>query len=301
MSDITKIIFINVTEERIAYFNSLLSPDTAEATTMPETYAIGALLPTEEDGNVYRPAGIVVFDLFREVGERSPSAVRIKWLYVEPDERRNGIGSRLTGQAAAAVAGTGIPKLRCDMPPELAKEGLSDFFDARGFRKTETYGNCFEGTVGSLLSMASPVKEKNDNIIKLSDLPDGTIKTEIERIFRGSGIPNAEWLLSKGADWFDMDVSHAVLSNSRIVMLFLVHKRPSGSLKALVLRALDDRMADQDSCMMTALIAARSVYGINAKMEISCEREADQSYLSGFFKDWNVRQLTRMTIDIGKL
>ena len=294
MSDIAKILFINVTEERIANFYSLISPDTAEAIAMPETYAIGALLPAEEDESVFRPVGIVVFDLF-------PDEVQIKWLCVDEDERRNGIGSQLIAQVAAAVAGSDIPVLKCDMPTELAKEGVSDFFDARGFRKIETFGNLFEGTAGSLLSMASPLEDKNDNIKKLSDLTPEMIETKIERMLKGNNIPNAEWISSKGAEWFDMDVSHVALSNNRIMMLFLIHKRPSGSLQALVLRVLEERTADQDSCMMMSLEEARAVYGFNAQMEICCGRKADFSYLSEFFRDWNVRRLTRMTIDIKKL
>ena len=295
-----KITFIDVNEERIAKFNSLISPDTAEAITLPETYAIGALCDTEEEG-VYRPAGIIVFDLFREIGEIYPSAVEIKWLYVERENRRSGIGSRLVAQVAASVAGTGIRRLRCEMSPSLAKEGVPDFFATRGFRKFETFGNRIEGTVGSLLSNADPMKENSESISKLSDLPGDVFKREMDRKVWRNVIPNVEWLITKGAEWFDMDVSHAVASKGRIEMLFLVHKRASGSLQALVIRVSDGRTVAQDSCMMKTLAAARSEYGFNAQMDIACKRETDLSYLSEFFRDWNIRQLTRMITDIGKL
>ncbi len=300
MSGIMDVTFIEVNEERIAKFNSLISPDTAEAISMPETYAIGVLRTTEEE-DVYRPIGIIVFDLFREIGEIYPSAAEIKWLYVEQEQRRNGIGSRLIAQVAAAVAGTGIRRLRCDMPPGLAKEGVSDFFAMRGFRRFETFGNRIEGTVGSLLSAAASMKEKSEDIYKLSDLPGEMLEMVIESMGRKNIIPNAERLISKKTEWIDRDVSHAVMSGGRAEMLFLVHKRPSGSLQALVIRTLDGRTVAQDNCMMKTLLEVKSVYGFSAQMEIGCVREADLSYLTEYFRNWNIRELTRMIADIGRI
>ena len=301
MADITKLEFTGIGDDQLAYFNGLISLDMTEALHLPETYAIGAILPKEDEEAVYTPAGIIIFSILRETAQQKPITAEIRWLYVDEQLRRQGIASRLLARTAVSLRNAGIRELRCDLPWKRDEDALSRFFTAKGFLSAPFYGSTIIGTTGSFLSSAAPVDKETPKAKKLSDLPPDSVKRTLEQRFRATDTPNAKWYLSREADWFEPAISRVSVTNGIIGSVLLVHKNPSGTLQALLVREQTRRTAEQDGCILDALTEARSAYAFNTPFEFTCIQEEDLFYLAELFHDCNVRKLTRMVTDISKL
>lgn len=300
MTDMKDLRIIGVNEQQISKFKGMVSADMTEAPLMPMTYALGAVLPLSEDGR-FVPVGIIIFTVCPEEDGETPESADVEWLYVDKKMRRRGIAGSLLANAAATLSDGGIRELRCEISWQPAQTGLSSCFRAMGFHAVSTFASRIEGKVVSFLPSGPPKNVVRPYIKKLSEIRDSEIKKALQRRMTETGRSDMEWFLAHGEEWFDDAISRVSLASGRIGTMLLVHRKPSGTLWAMLLREQTETTPEGDDCVFAALGAARLAYGYNTWVEFTCARGEDFVYLAALLKNGKVEKVTRMVTDIAAM
>ncbi|MBO6215261.1 MAG: hypothetical protein J6N76_06975 [Lachnospiraceae bacterium] len=216
-----------ITAKNIKLFNSVIPEDIKEEILIGKSGAIGALKALND--MIYGVAAIV-FDTAFENGRE---LTRIKWLYVDPIFRREGVANYLIGELITSLVSNKTDNIMVSFPSKNEFGTILGYIFGSwdfAFRSGITEDTVIR--VNDLfreIKKIHTVKKASKSLSRLSDKERTRLLYEAARAFGSKGL-----LLNKALpkNYFDNELSCFIGEINDPGAILLVHKTPSGILRA---------------------------------------------------------------------
>ncbi len=280
--DITRI-----DKDNIEAYEPFLTPEMNSAILSGEVISLGAF--DDEADNA--PTGIVI-------GEVEEDAFRIRYLLVDPERRREGIGSYLLDYLSQACLMNEIETFIAEYPDDGSFDDAEAFFDDGGFTKEKGEAIKYVMELGDVkkLRIFKDIENHKDpvEIQSFKDIKKGVLTAFTGELYK-EGDTQLYDLLNDGIS--DGEISLAYVKEDKILALLVASADEKG---IIVNWAYSDPNEYEHLLSVIKAFAARAAqkFSDDTEMSILGMTEAAQGLLEGLFKEsiktktgWTVRKL----------
>ena len=224
-------------EDNVEKYEATLDPDVSES--IGREYFRGIV--AEESG---APAGAMIWE-YKNLEEEANTDAEIYFIHSDSAA----VVKALLREYESRAASDEVKKTFFELldPSEDAKQG----FAGDGFTVSSVEGRDLEVFVSDLKPISSPKRKVSDNVVGLEDLMTLQFMQGVTNcLFHGKkGLVEDLEFIEK--DWFDEQVSCAVINDGKVSGMLLVHRFPSGTLMPVLYTAIGP---DYRSDLMQMLI-----------------------------------------------
>ena len=221
-----------ITAENAAAFRDLIPPEHYDDILAGRKRAIGALRLV---GDLSCAAGAIVYTV--PPSDDGAPMIRLDWIMVHEDLRQKGTGNFLIAQVLELTfqhEGMGICT---DLPVKRFENELEEAELPVLYNCLDSWDLLFDLTLGSSFALKisdcrgnKAIDQKPEKVISLRKLGDRAAEM-MEQFFKGDRNDYDEDLKDLSPDFFDKDISCAVLSDGRIRAMLLFHRIEEGLLR----------------------------------------------------------------------
>lgn len=278
-----------ITNDNIDLFEHLIPDDLIEDLLIRnDFYGLGCIR-RDLDGN-FDGFGVLLFVKEYDDGTTVEN-YHIKWLYVDSSRRGDGIGCELITELYWDFGNTEVPTMTVDIPAIEEYEGLGNFLGDWHFQFLPTYTVDFEMPLTDLKKNKYFSSVTKDTVIKgvvsLKDVEEKALKyflRELRKKHIKRGLYVDTMLTQYEKDYFDPNISTAVVKNGVVEGAMLVHVRPSGRLEIVVFDTLQDNNQMYLMRMLNKSYQAALASKIkNARVYHKCYNERGMNFIDGLF------------------
>lgn len=278
-----------ISKENLSFFEHLIPDDLIEDLLIrKDTVGLGCLR-RDFDGNF---DGFGTLILVREYDENeNVDNFNIKWLYVDSNRRDDGIACELITEVFWEFGNTEVPTMTVDIPAMERYDELGLFFNDWHFKFLPTYTVDFEMPLTDLkkneyfsgITKDTAVK----GVVPLSSVEEKAVKNflrELRKKYIKRGLYVDIMLTEYSKDYFDPEISSAIVKNGIVDGAMLVHTRPSGRYEIIVFDTLlDNQKMNLLKLMNKTYQAALKANKKNATVYHKCYNERGMDFIDGLF------------------
>lgn len=255
---------------------------------------MGALIKTGDE--LYHPAGALVF----RSHSWEETYIKTEWLYVLEKERKKGVGTALIRELFKAADSSGIYLINADLPADGSSKELAAFLEGRNFS--------LSASLADTVTLPLSFFKKSELIAKEGDIPDdlkflkdisaSRIKKGLQTILENLMDKGAAELLSTVTEWFDPDISAAILGDDlNPLALYLMHRCPSGKLQAVFLGGTKEAEPKDFLALLRATYAAAvRLYGEDTPVELIFRSERGMDLMDRLYEEHPVEEVLRAAV-----
>jgi len=251
---------IELNEENITEFGDIIDPDTAES--IGREFYRGVAVRAGEDS----PSGALIWE-YKNLEDDSDTGAEIVFITAGNKEAAEELLSEFDGQ----TSGEAVVRSFFEMG-DISDDARKGFTDD-GFSVTSGESRDLFVSVSDLSGLAAK-KKVPPKIVGLSDVTEAQfMQGVINCLFNGKkGIMEDLEYIEK--DWFEQDISAAVITDGKISGFFLVHCFPSGKLMPVLLTAMGPD-ANVDLLYMLCFSADRALKKYSGDTPVIIRRHND--------------------------
>ena len=277
-----------ITNDNINLFEHLIPDDLIEDLLIRnDTYGLGCIR-RDTDGN-FDGFGVLLF--VKEFDGEVVENYHIKWLYVDSSRRGVGIGCELITDLYWDFGNTEVPTMTVDIPAMEEYEKLGNFLGDWHFQFLPTYTVDFEMPIAELKKnkyFSSVAKDTViDGVVSLKGVEEKAIKKflrELRKKYIKRGLYVDIMLTEYSKDYFDPEISSAIVKNGIVDGAMLVHTRPSGRYEIIVFDTLlDNQKMNLLKLMDKTYQAALKANKKNATVYHKCYNERGMDFIDDLF------------------
>ncbi len=214
----TEIFITRLTDENIDNFIPLISDYMRGSLDLDGYYGLGAIIETSEG---FIPVGTLVFELASvAAADGYESMMKLCWIYVDENNRREGVGTELMEQFLSIADDAGKNIRVVDVPLASEYDQVISFMEACGFQFILADESEFDLSSDMVGEWKNKIKKYDDiKVMPLSDIPTAMFKEYME-YFDGDLD-----FASKDVDTYDPEKSFGIVEGKELYGALLTFKR----------------------------------------------------------------------------